>query len=106
MKKLNLFLFPSSFLSESTEEEKKKEKKAGQMEILLPESKRRKIASNLVSVTSVVEYDVGHEGDKGKGHEDSSSNGRKSSTVLHVVTPGEVIARNDAGFMRHCILFI
>jgi len=88
------------------------------MEILLPEAKRRKVGSQMISVSSTVEYDVGREddGDKGvgarkRGHEDSTDDvpatvsGRSktgaSQTVLHVVTPGEVIAKNDAGFMRY-----
>lgn len=89
------------------------------MEILLPEAKRRKVGSQMISVSSsTVEYDVGREddGDKSvgarkRGHEDSTDDvpatvsGRSktgaSQTVLHVVTPGEVIAKNDAGFMRY-----
>ena len=90
------------------------------MEILLPEAKRRKVGSQMISVSSsTVEYDVGREDDgdtsvgaRKRGHEDSTDDvpattvsGRSktgaSQTVLHVVTPGEVIAKNDAGFMRY-----
>jgi len=63
------------------------------MDFALPERKKRKIEDAMTVLAKSISEDL----QKNDGASNGSSNDRSD---LHIVTPGDVITTNDAGFMR------